>query len=75
MTLTPDIIARLNGDGVTSKYLAERLGIGQKAAARLLIATGAVCNLGRYRLPNLARNERAWRAMERPSVSVGRWKR
>ena len=73
--LTPDMIAQLSTTGLSSKAVAERLGIGQKAAARLLIATGAKQNDGRYRIQNLARNEAAWRIMEQPACSTGNWKR
>jgi len=54
--LTPEMIAQLSTTGLSSKAVAERLGIGQKAAARLLIATGAKQNEGRYRFPVGARD-------------------
>lgn len=50
--LTPDILARLNGDGVTPGWCAEQLGIGRCEAARLLKAVGAVTGHGgRYHMP------------------------
>lgn len=73
-TLPPDILARLHGDGVTPRWLAEHLRIGVQAASRLLRATGATSdNAGRYRHPSRKRNDAARRALEVPACSTGSW--
>lgn len=65
--LTDDIMERLRGDGVTSRYVAERLGVGIRTAAVLLKASGATLDhSSRYRIPSLERNQRGWARMEKP---------
>lgn len=52
MDIPKGIIERLSKDGVTSRYLADVMGISWKVAARLLIEAGCVQDkTARYRLP------------------------
>lgn len=50
-TIPQDLMDRLTGDGVTSRFLAERMGITRKEALALLVEAGAIRdNSARYYL-------------------------
>lgn len=55
MIPTPEIMARLNGDGVTTRYLTERLGISRQSAIDMMLEIGARQSTAHWKLPNQQR--------------------
>lgn len=51
-----EVLVHLNGDGLSTAWLAERSGVPWAQAASWVIALGAIRDCGRYRLPNVARS-------------------
>lgn len=55
MILPPQVIARLSGDGVTSKYLKERYGFTMSQIKDMMEEMGATQHSAYWKLPNLQR--------------------
>jgi len=53
-----NIMPRLMSDGITARFLAERLGVGVKEAQRILQASGCQSGYGgKWRMANATRRE------------------
>ncbi len=50
VALTPEILDRISGTGVTAGWVSDRLGCSRIAAGRLLESAGARYSNGRYRI-------------------------
>jgi flagellar biosynthesis regulator FlaF len=72
--LSDSMRAQLYSTGLTTRAVRERLGIKKHQAVAILRAAGAKQQTGTWRIPSLERNRKAWRIMERPACSTGRWK-
>jgi hypothetical protein len=53
--LPPNILARLNSDGVSAGWVGDQLGVGKNTAGKLLRSIGAQIRGGRWFMPGVAR--------------------
>lgn len=66
----PSVMTRLSGDGVTTKWLQERLGISRQSAIDMMLEIGARQSTAHWRLPNQRRRILGAEKWSKPSEYV-----